>query len=285
MSTAPVGCASGAASLTPDILHRLRPLLAATASPLSEYSLANLVLFTGRHDYSFHDDPIPHVRGTTYDGARHAMPLAPFDRAVCEKLLQDVDCIGPLGEDAPDRARAWGFSCDWNDADSDYVYDAARLAALTGAKAKRAQARAFEREHRPELIDLDDATTPLAQVVLDGWRSDVARTDDTTDYLECREALLLRVSLALDGVIVTAAGIPVSFLLSGPAANGSRIVHFAKGRRAFPGAHPWMFARYAARVGTGWINFEQDLGKPGFAQAKRAFAPTTLLRKYRMRTV
>jgi len=66
-------------------------------------------------------------------------------------------------------------------------------------------------------------------------------------------------------------------------ADGSRIVHYAKGRRAYAGAYPWMFAHYAAQAGVARINFEQDLGKPGFAQAKRAFAPAAKLRKFRLK--
>lgn len=279
--TAPAIVREAGVPISPDLLPVLRPLIAATRSPLSEYSLANLLLFRERHAYRFHETPVPHVRGTTYDGERHALPLAPFDAAQCAALLRAVDCIAPLADDA--LADTFGLRCDWRDADSDYVYDAERLAALTGAKAKRAQARSFAREHQPEALALDGRSIALAEAVLDGWRDDVARDDDETDHRECREALGLHDLLGLEGLVVTVRGAPVAFLLSGPAADDSRIVHFAKGRRAFSAAYPWMFAHYAAKIGAGRINFEQDLGKPGFAQAKRAFAPITQLRKYRLR--
>ncbi|MDQ8757606.1 phosphatidylglycerol lysyltransferase domain-containing protein [Sphingosinicella sp. LHD-64] len=269
--------------MSPDLLPALRPLIAATRSPLSEYSLANLLLFRERHAYRFHETPIPHVRGITYDGEHHALPLAPLDAAACALLLGEADCIGPLGDEAPGLADAFGLRCDWRDADSDYVYDTDRMAVLAGAKAKRAQARAFEREQRPQARRLDASTVTLAEAVLEGWRGDVGRSDDDTDCHECREALRLRDVLGLEGLVVTISGDPVAFLLSGPAADGSRIVHFAKGRRAFSAAYPWMFARHAAAIGRGRINFEQDLGRPGFAQAKRAFAPVARLRKYRLR--
>ncbi len=266
-----------------DGLERLKTLIAATAAPLSEYSVANLVLFDARHDYVFCEEPIPHVRGVTYDGERHALPLAPLDAAVCTALLDQVDCIAPLGEAAPGLARAFGLACDWNKADSDYLYDARCMAVLAGAKAKRSQARAFERDCSPQLLSLTHDTQALAEEVLNGWQADVGRDEEVTDYRECREALRLRAALALEGRIVSVAGIPVAFMLSGPAADGGRIMHFAKGRRAFSAAYPWMLARYAAEIGTGTINFEQDLGRPGFAQAKRAFAPIALLHKYRIR--
>lgn len=279
--TAPSIVRGAGIPMSQDLLPVLRPLIAATRSPLSEYSLANLLLFRERHAYRFHDTPIPHVRGTTYDGERHALPLAPLDAADCGALLREVDCVAPLSSGA--LAESLDLRCDWRDADSDYLYDAGRLAALAGAKAKRTQARTFERDHRPEEHPLTADTIALAEAVLEGWRDDVGRDDEDTDHRECREALHLSDLLGLEGLVVTVGDEPVAFLLSGPAADGSRIVHFAKGRRAFSAAYPWMLARYAAKVGMGRLNFEQDLGKPGFAQAKRAFAPITQLRKYRLR--
>jgi hypothetical protein len=271
------------APISPDLLARLRPLIAATGSALSEYSLANLLLFRDRHHYRFIDAPIPAIFGITYDGVHHAMPLAPVDGDACAALLDHAECVGPIGAGAPALAARLGLLCEWRDSDSDYVYDAARLAILAGAKAKRAQAQAFERECRPEALPLDSATCPLAEQVLDGWFADIARPAPETDLNECREALGARERLDLDGMIVTVARRPVAFLLAGPGADGSRIVHFAKGRRAFSGAYPWLFAYYAGAAGAGRLNFEQDLGKPGFAQAKRAFAPIERLRKYRLR--
>ncbi|MDB5583586.1 MAG: hypothetical protein JWR80_8762 [Bradyrhizobium sp.] len=262
---------------------RLRPLLAASGSALSEYCVANLLLFRHRHRYRFAEQPVPHVLGVTYDGERHAMPLAPLDARIAVELLRGCDCIGPLGEEAPSLAARLGLACDWNEADSDYAYDAQRLAVLEGAKAKRAQATAFEREASPGAAALDDGNVGLAHAVLEGWFGDVGRAPAETDLDECREALALRAALGLEGLLVEVRGAPVAFLLAGPGADGNRIVHFAKGRRAWPGAYPWMFARYAATAGVARINFEQDLGNPGFAQAKRALAPAARLRKYRLR--
>jgi len=273
----------GASPLTPTLLPQLQQLIAATGERLSEYSAANLYLYRGRHHYRFHSEPAPHVTGRTYDGVRHALPLALLDRDGAEALLDAVDCIGPVGD--PALAARLGLALGWNDDDSDYVYAAERLAILDGAKAKRSQARAFEEEEvRPRLLPIDPDDIGDALTVLAGWSEDVGKGEGDTDLAECREALALMAPLGLEGWLVEIAGAaPVAFLLAGRGADGSHIVHFAKGRRAYAGAYPWMFARFAARVGTGWINFEQDLGKPGFAQAKRAFAPAQRLRKYRLR--
>jgi hypothetical protein len=269
--------------LSQALLADLAALIAPTRSGLSEYSLANLYLYRARHSYRFLELPVPHIRGVTYDGVVHALPLLTPCAEVADALLDACDCIGPLGEEAPALAAALGLDCTWEDADSDYIYDAGRLAVLAGAKAKRAQARQFENQFSPDFLPLTDARLPFAERVLGGWFADVGRAPGETDFEECREALMLRDRLGLEGWLAVADGEPAGFILTGPAADGSRIVHFAKGRRTHAGAYPWMFARYAARIGQGRINFEQDLGKPGFAQAKGAFAPIARLHKYRLR--
>ena len=260
--------------------ERIEGLIAPLRSPLSEYGFANLWLFRDRHDYRFVDGDLPHLTGRTYDGERHAMPLVSLDAESAARLLDGVDCLYPLGDDALARA---GFDVRWNDDDADYVYRADALAKLEGAKAKRAQARAFEVEQAPVAAPLSDVNLDSARAVLDGWFADVGRGPDDTDLDACREALALREALGLDGLLVTTgAGEPAAFLLAGTNADGSRVVHFAKGRRVHAGAYPWMFARFAATCGAAIVNFEQDLGKPGFAQAKRALAPMGQLRKYRL---
>jgi hypothetical protein len=262
---------------------RIEALLAPFRSPLSEASFANLYLFRRTHDYRIVDGEHPCLTGRTYDGERQAMPLCKLTPAAADAMLALADCVYPVGEQGPEIAARLGLACDWREADSDYVYDAARLASLAGAKAKRAQARAFAAEG-PGLEPVDGATLDAARSVLDGWLSDVARPASSTDYAQCLEALSLSAELGLDGLLVRrAGGSPAAFLLASSGPDGGRIVHFAKGRRSHPGAYPWMFARFAERVGAGRINFEQDLGSPGFAQAKRAFAPAGRLRKHRLR--
>ncbi|WP_157215412.1 phosphatidylglycerol lysyltransferase domain-containing protein [Flavisphingomonas formosensis] len=280
----PAGAAADAL-LQPADLDRLAALLAECPRRPSEYSLANLWLYRRRHAYRLCEVPLPHLLGRTYDSERHALPLVPLDARDAVRLLDEADCIYPLDEaEAVALASAGRFALDWREADSDYLYQAPHLARLDGAKAKRAQARAFAGEAAPELVPLDLVGEAAALAVLQGWLADVGRVPDATDVAECREAIALRDTLGLDGHVVrTGDGDPVAFLLAGHGAGDSRIVHFAKGRRAFAGAYPWMFARYAAQCGAAWINFEQDLGKPGFAQAKRALAPAARLHKYRVR--
>jgi len=277
--------APAAAPLAPADLGRIAALLAEAPRAPSEYSLANLWLYRGRHAYRLAEAPVPHILGTTYDGERHALPFGPLSPETARRLLDGADCLYPLDRaEAEALAAAGGFAADRREADSDYLYAADRLARLDGAKAKRAQARAFAAAAAPRLVPIAAAGEAAARAVLDGWLADVGRAAEATDVAECREAIAMRDALGLDARLVLAGGgDPVAFLIAGPGADGSRIVHFAKGRRAFAGAYPWMFAAYAAQHPGARLNFEQDLGKPGFAQAKRALAPAGRIDKYRLR--
>ncbi|MDG6079840.1 DUF2156 domain-containing protein [Erythrobacter litoralis] len=249
----------------------------------AEYSFANLWLFRNRHDYRLVEDGLPHIRGITYDGEVHALPLEkPSGDNFRALLSTGVDCIFPVGDAVSQLVEELGLRCDHRDADSDYWYDAAAMAQLSGAKARRSQARQFETTLAPEFEDWSDHCVTEALQVLEGWSEDVGRPADRTDIAECREALDLTGELGLEGCLVKVSGEAVAFLLSS-GTRDTRIVHFAKGRRQYSAAYPWMFSQYAGRSGAQWINFEQDLGNPGLAQSKRAYVPAKRQSKWRLR--
>jgi len=263
---------------------RLAPLLAASGSAFSEYTFANLYLFRHRHRYRFVDGARPFLLGRTYDGETHALPLRPLDVIAASELLRYASCVYPVGEEGPNLALAAGLECSWNPDDSDYVYDAERLARLDGAKAKRQQARRFAEAYDPIWATIDANNLHLARAVVDGWFEDAAKAEDDTDLAACLEALDLQARLGLRGrIVLDRDGVPVAFLLASLGPMGSMIIHFAKGRRSHAGAYPWMFARVAKERAGGLLNFEQDLGNPRFAQAKRALNPIGRLAKHRLR--
>ena len=266
----------------------LAPLIAASGSPLSEYSFANLFLFREAHAYRVVTEPFVHVLGVTYDGLRHAMPLAPLaalDRGTVDVLLDHADGLYPMAEADLAAAGELGLVARAHDADSDYLYDSMRLSTFRGRaiRRKRSQAMGFWLTMKPVAAPIDDGSAAGAAAVLDGWLADVDRAAADTDHAACRAALAHRAELALEGILVSSGdGEPLGFLLAGILPDGSKAVHFAKGRRAHAGVYPWMFACFAARSGVARLNFEQDLGKPGFARAKQAFDPVARLAKYRL---
>ena len=281
--------------MSPDVPTSIEPLelrhqglvtdlLRSTGSPLSEYSFANLFLFRNRHEYRFMAGEAPAVLGRTYDGERHALPLAPLSSVTIDAMLAVADCLYPLDEAFASTALDFGLTVDWREADADYVYDRARLAVLAGAKARRSQARRFAGLFSPTCEPLDHAVEADALAVLEGWMADTGRRAGETDDEACGEALGRLDDLGLAGVLVrTGEGHPAAFMISSVGASGAEIVHFAKGRRDLPGAYAWMFARFAEQSAAGELNFEQDLGRPGFAQSKQAFAPRMRRQKLRLR--
>lgn len=250
----------------------------------SEYCFANIFLFRGRHDYRIIDDPIPHLRGATYDGAIHALPLAPLDVSDLAGLAQSgINCIYPLSSQPSDRLMRSGWRREFVPADSDYWYDGAAMAHMRFTKGRRAQGLAFAAEFQPIFEWWSDGTAAEGLGVLEGWLEDVGRDIGDTDFGECREAISLVGDLGLEGGLVrTAHGQAVAFLLASHRDDGVKVIHFAKGRRAYSGACPWLFANYAKVSEARLLNFEQDLGSPGLAQAKRSYRPIEQREKWRL---
>ena len=271
-----LGDRAGAVSGEPLALHhksRIEALLAESGLPFSECSFANLYLFRSLHAYRFVDGDAPHLLGVTYDGVRHAIPLtrsiAPF-RGV---NWPDADCLFPVANGGA-----------WNDDDSDYLYDASALATLEGPalKARRQQARAYSNRWVGELKLNPLGFAEKTGFLLDLWLEQTGKPAADTDYAMCGEAIRLATQLGLECALLTSAGEPHGFLMASLLPDGSKAVHFAKARRDLPGAYPFLFSSYAAAAGVETLNFEQDLGKPGFRQAKRALGPRCQLRKYRV---
>jgi hypothetical protein len=279
------GCAPGEPL---GLEHRtlIEPLLRVLDYPLSEYCFANLFLFRHAHRYSLVRHPLPHILGVTYDGIWHCLPLVSLERAEAECLLDYASCLYPLPEDVAMRAREdWGLKARWNDDDSDYVFDVGRLARLEGntLRSKRSQAAAFAEASNPTVISLETQHLGAASDVLERWAAQVRRPAAETDYAACREALASFAALGLHGLMVRdGAGVGRGFLIAQYLGRGGAAIHFAKGDRDYPGVYPFLFSEYARRTSASWLNFEQDLGKPGLRQAKRALDPERLARKYRL---
>jgi hypothetical protein len=253
---------------------------------LSESAFSNLYLYRSVHHYERHDQPLPHVCGLTYDGVRCVLPLFDVGQASTSSLaeiLRGADCLFPM-TDA--QAQRWQdrFRATALDDDSDYIFEGRRMAGLIGAKERRRQADHFQADQQPQFRDIVEGDDAALRTILSGWLQDVGRRRDATDTDICAEAIVLRARLGLFGLVVeTRAGEPAGFLLASALSPDMAAIHFAKGRRQFEGVFPAMFRAFARRwPDFRWINFEQDLGNPGFRQSKRAYSPAKLLRKNRL---
>lgn len=275
-------------ALTLDDRGPVGAAMRAWAAPLSESAFANLYLFRQVHGYRLVEAAdLPHITGTTYDGEETVIPLfdvAAADAGKVRALLGDGPSLFPV-EERRAAALADRYVGTWNEADSDYVYDAARMRALAGLKTRRQQADRFEAAAAPVVVPIvRPAETAMAAGVLDQWLADVAKPWAATDYAACREALELREALGLFGLLVLAGGTPGGFVLASELAPDMAVIHFAKGLRSLDGVFPFLFRQFARDYPRyALINFEQDLGHAGFRQAKRSYAPVRLQRKFRLR--
>lgn len=266
--------------IRPSDFEQLRQLIQRNTLTPSELSVSNLYLFRNVHNYRLHLSEFPHIRGMTYDGQSHALPLCPLDATSANYFLSLVDCIYPLIEDDISPLLDSGvYGATDNSADADYIYSTVRLAALDGANHKRNEAERFNKLS-PQIIPFQ---TNYAHLILDKWLIEAGKGEDHADIHECREAIQDRVLLDLTTFMVAIRDEPVGFLLASSGRATDTIVHFAKARRDLHGIYPWMFSHFAAQTSTPLINFEQDLGIDGLTRAKRALSPVQQLRKFRLR--
>lgn len=255
----------------------------------SDLSATNLWLFRRVHDWRLVEGEWPAVGGLSYDGRRFLLPLfdpliVPADR--WRPLLLGHEGLFPLtaGEAAALASRGWRVES--NDDDADYVYAASALRDYRGAAlhAKRNLVQQCEDGHRLRATRYDPALhRPSAVDVLEGWCRDKGQPAEGADAGPCREALADAAALGLDGWLFEADDEPAGFLLTERVQPEVLVVRFAKARTTVKGLSPTMFRHLAreAPAGVEWINFEQDLGIPGFRQSKQSFQPALRVAKYR----
>jgi uncharacterized protein len=263
-------------------IDRLRELTSALGTSFSELCAANLYLFRDIHRYRLCLGEASYVQGLTYDGVAHAAPLVHYEDEALVELSRRTGLA--LYPQSPREGWVWTSNPD----DSDYIYSTTDLASYAGAarKAPRNLRRRFRREFEPRDEPFTARHAGEALAILEAWLADVGRPWATTDYAACREAFALFEPLGLMGLVTfTRSGDPAGFLLASALSDGSAAIHFAKGKRRYPGVVPHLFSRFAENEGHRFthLNFEQDLGKPGFRQAKRSHGPIGLLHKHRLR--
>jgi len=263
--------------------------LATLPRELSDCAFSNLFLFRDVHRYRIFETPLPHLRGVAYDGAELVIPLFELGDATRPELaalLGDARWLYPFGEAEAERLRE-RFTLSWDDADSDYVYSGDQFRSFRGMKKRRQQLRHFETSFGAEvtvraLADADAVRS--ARQILDAWQREADGDWTGTDYGACSEALRYREELGLFGLLVEVNAAPAGFMLASALSDRMAAVHFAKGLGPFPGVYQFMFRAFAAHhADFALLNFEQDLGRPRFRQAKRSYRPVYLARKYRLR--
>jgi hypothetical protein len=256
---------------------------------LSDFAFSNLYLFRAAHGYRFVDGKWPGIAGRAYDGARHFMPLftpAQAPAAVLAGLIETHGCLYPVMARHAAALPAERFSAVASADDADYLYRAESFSAYAGrplAK-KRNQVRQLLALHTPTPLPFDPGLADAARAVLQGWLAHKGKQRGEADDAACLQAIDEAGRFGLEGFVHFAAGLPVGFVLAQELQPGVFAMRFAKGLDSHLGIYPYMFqhfCRHFPRPVT-WLNFEQDMGLPGFRRSKRSYQPAALLPKWRI---
>lgn len=206
---------------------------------------------------------------------RHRLPLR-FS-AVPEYALEDFKAEGPVHIDPLD---------DW----SDYLYEARKLATLSGKK------MAKKRNHVNQYISLygPDTYEPLSAANLPEVEAYMARLEQ--EEADCPQAAaerhLARKVLevmqggdpVLEGGLLRIGGRVVAFTV-GDRKGDTLFIHIEKADRDVAGSYEMINRAFAADMierhpEIAYINREDDAGDEGLRQAKQSYHPLQLLRKY-----
>jgi hypothetical protein len=256
---------------------------------LSDHAFSNLYLFRKAHDYRFQPGDWPCISGRAYDGARHLMPLFALHAApleVLRKLLEGHDCLYPIAQHHAERLSPSQFR-QWSSADdADYLFEARQFTDYPGRALarKRNQVRQLLATRVPRGVSFGVETAEAARQVLRGWMAQKGKAQGEADESACREAIAEASTFGLEGFVHFAGDQPVGFVLAQELQPAVFVMRFAKGLDSHLGIYPYMFQHFCLNFArpVRWLNFEQDMGLPGFRRSKRSYGPAALIPKLRV---
>ncbi len=257
--------------------------------PLSEYCFSNLYLFRNVHDYHIITTDEIYVEGRTYDGVRFLMPTShpsEMDLKEMEEILTTVDCLFPIPEEWLLLFQERGYTHNFNEGDSDYIYSKEKLSTYSGKKLhnKKNLLNQFLRKYDAEVMALTGEHIPTATRILDTWQEQLGQPPENTDYSACREGLEKFDRLGLCGVIYYVENDPVGFIMGEGITTDTFAIHFAKGITSYKGIYQYMYNHCAKALPDPfkYFNFEQDLGIQALRDAKKSYLPDITRNKYRI---
>jgi len=274
--------------LSLDHLSTLRPLWKELCLKFdlrfAEYSFANNFLFRERHHYVFVDSDPPYIVGQFDDGKKYTIPTLPPSQ--CSKQISD--CLFPIPEEwLAYFEKEYTFSC--SDNDSDYLFQKEHLALLSGRQraSRRNLIHQLEEDYTltSAIINQNEAQDVLT--ILEEWQLQSHKNKAETDYFPALDALNHREVLELFGCIVYANGRPAGYVLGELLTPKIALLHTAKALRQYKGMMPYLFRDFAQKLPGSvlWINLEQDLGLPSLRQAKNAYQPDQLAKKWKVSAI
>lgn len=256
---------------------------------LSEYSFSNLYLFREIHQCEVLFDKEIFIKGKTYDGFTYIMPtkdIRGLDSSYLKQILMQGDFLYPIPEEWLESFNPDEFEFQYNDADSDYIYDIRKMATYSGNKLhkKRNLLKQFQRLYEHQAFPLTNERIDDAFKVLEAWQSESGLAPGENDYYPCLEALKKQDVLVICGGIYYVEHEPAAFFLGEEIKDDMFVICFAKACKKFKGIYQYMYNNIAKIFSEKYkyFNFEEDLGSQALKLAKSSYSPQTMLKKYRV---
>lgn len=183
------------------------------------------------------------------------------------------------------------FSFTENRDTADYIYEAEKLATLSGNKlhGKKNHCNRFEKTYPDWRFEvLTKEHFPACLALLDQWeaaKDSVETEEQTAEPKAIAKAFAAYDELGLDGGILFIGEQPVAFTLGESVGGQGFDVRFEKADTSFDGTYPMVnreFVRYlrSKYEDLQFINREEDMGLENLRKAKLSYKPALLLTKY-----
>lgn len=172
----------------------------------------------------------------------------------------------------------------------DYLYDAEKLATLSGKKmhGKRNHCNRFEAEHSWSFRPITTEDLPQCKIFLDEWMD--ACGEDELDGIDNEYAAIGRAfvhyeALGLEGGMLFVGDRLAAFTIGEPISSDTYDVHFEKAVRDVNGAYTMVNREFVRRIRENhpnihWINREDDTGRPSLRESKESYHPERMVEKY-----
>ena len=167
----------------------------------------------------------------------------------------------------------------WND----YIYDADRLATLSGKKlhAKRNHIHRFEEHYHWRFEPINKSNIDECRLMSEEWFEQVGEerhVDYHDEYTALNNLFKYYDALSPDGGLLRAEGKVVAFTFGEPLSNDTFLIHFEKAFPHIQGGYTMInreFVRYILNKypGVQWVNREEDMGLENLRKSKQSYYP------------
>lgn len=210
--------------------------------------------------------------------------------AYCEErnVHFSMYCVTPENFEELERLYPGRFEIEYNEDDADYVYEAEKLATLSGKKlhAKRNHINKFkvlyEDRWSYEPITKDNLEECFQMAL--SWRNENGCEEDEEKNAEIcvtLNSLRLFEELELVGGMLKVDGKVVAFTVGEPICEDTFVVHIEKAFAEVEGAYTMINQQFVQHVCMDYkyVNREEDTGSEGLRKAKRSYRPVFMVQK------